>query len=404
MADERGQARPLTEEEQSVVREKAQRVLSNLATELTNEQPSVEVDEDAVTHLSWLNGKVSNVGITDQCRYFDRFGFLHLPSFASPDEVIAMKQQMELLTQDWDPAIKTLAFSTDVDDNQTQGSDDYFLESASRVHFFAEPTALNLDGQLKDEFLQDCGDDDQDQSLQQQKKNPKIRALNKSGHAMHIIPGAFQDYTLSSKVKSLVAELGWRDPVVPQSMYICKNPKIGGTVHSHQDSTFLFTEPRQSCLGLWLALDDATLLNGCLWVRPKSHHEPVRRQFKRNEVHFTQAVIEECSNCGQGNLTEPKMIFEVFHQDIEWEGKLPDNSEPPCQGLLDAGFIPIECKAGDLVAFPGLLDHLSLPNYSDQQRHTFQLHLIEGPNAGVQWSKSNWLQYPKGKSFISIKQ
>ena len=412
MTDERGHERPLTEEEQSVVREKAQSVLSTLATELKNERSSDDND-DAVTHLSWLNGQVSNIGITDQCRYFDRFGFLHLPSFASPDQVIAMKQQMEQLTRNWDPAIKTMAFSTDVDDNQTQGSDDYFLESASRVHFFAEPTALNENGQLKDEFLQDCTDDDDDDDQQQQqqqqqepqqKKNHKIRALNKSGHAMHIVPGAFQDYTLSSKVKSLVADLGWRDPVVPQSMYICKNPKIGGTVHSHQDSTFLFTTPRQSCLGLWLALDDATLLNGCLWVRPKSHYEPVRRQFKRNERHFTQAVIEECSNCGQGNLSEPKMIFEVFRQDIEWEGKLPDNSEPPCQGLLDAGFIPIECKAGDLVAFPGLLDHLSLPNYSNQQRHTFQLHLIEGPEAGVQWSKSNWLQYPKGKNFISIKK
>ena len=33
-----------------------------------------------------------------------------------------------------------------------------------------------------------------------------------------------------------------------------------------QDSTFLFTEPHQTCLGLWLALDDATLENGCLWA------------------------------------------------------------------------------------------------------------------------------------------
>jgi hypothetical protein len=32
-------------------------------------------------------------------------------------------------------------------------------------------------------------------------------------------------------------------------------------------------------------LHDANPLNGCLWVRPKSHQEAVRRQFKRNEQH-----------------------------------------------------------------------------------------------------------------------
>jgi hypothetical protein len=99
MADERGQQRPLTEEEQIVVREKAHTVLSNLATEPDERTTLVEDDDDGrLTHSSWLNGKVAAMlGMTDQRRYFDRFGFLHLPSFASPDEVIAMKQQMELL-------------------------------------------------------------------------------------------------------------------------------------------------------------------------------------------------------------------------------------------------------------------------------------------------------------------
>ena len=72
--------------------------------------------------------------------------------------------------------------------------------------------------------------------------------------------------------------------------------------------------------------------------------------------------------------------------------------------LFDAGFIPIECKAGDLIAFPGQLDHLSLPNFSVTPRHTFQLHLVEGENAGITWSKSNWLQYPKDASFLSLSE
>lgn len=46
-------------------------------------------------------------------------------------------------------------------------------------------------------------------------------------------------------------------------MYIYKNPGIGSEVKSHQDGTYLFTEPN-SVVGFWIALEDATLQNGCL--------------------------------------------------------------------------------------------------------------------------------------------
>jgi len=294
---------------------------------------------------------------------------------------------MATLAQDWDPQQKTIAFRTDEESNKTQGSDDYFLESASRLHFFAESDALDESGALLPKYQQD-----------------KLSALNKAGHGMHMIPGAFRDYATCTKLRDLVQDFGWIDPVVPQSMYIFKQARIGGAVNSHQDSTFLYTKPRQSCLGLWLALDDATLQNGCLWVRPKSHCEPVRRQFKRNPDYFGQDAIEEGSNIARGDTSQPKMIMETPVKDdsVPWEGLLPEGSEPPCDGLLEAGFIPVECKAGDLVCFPGELDHLSLPNYSADARHTFQLHLVEGENAGITWANTNWLQYPRGTPFLGI--
>ena len=184
-------------------------------------------------------------------------------------------------------------------------------------------------------------------------------------------------------------ELGYEDPVVPQSMYIFKQARVGGEVTSHQDSTFLYTTPRQTCLGLWLALDDATVENGCLWIRPGSHMERVRRRFSRNQSYF------------RGDREQPQMIFENEEEDgVQWEGTVPEGG---AEGLFQAGFVPIECKAGDLLVFPGELDHLSLANYSDTPRHTFQLHLVEGPAAGVTWSHTNWLQYPRGHSFLSIK-
>ena len=373
--------RGLTTEERCNLRHKANELLDGLTLPDTTSSSS----EQSLS--SWLRGTLS-ARASANCRFFHRYGFLRVEAFADLSEVSRLKQQMRDLAESWDPEQKTMAFSTDAKSNETQGSDDYFLESASRVHYFAESDALDLNNKLKPEF-----------------QAYKLGALNKAGHGMHMIPGPFRTYATSTKVKELVADLGWRDPVVPQSMYICKNPRIGGTIHSHQDSTFLFTEPKQSCLGLWLALDDATLENGCLWVRPKSHWESVRRQFKRNVAHFGQDAIDAQANVGQGDSEAPKMVFQQLQEDppISWEGALPDGSEPPCQGLLDAGFIPIECKAGDVLAFPGELDHLSLPNFSNSQRHTFQLHLVEGPAEGITWSKSNWLQYPKDVDFLSIK-
>lgn len=49
-----------------------------------------------------------------------------------------------------------------------------------------------------------------------------------------------------------------------------QQPGIGGEVVPHQDNSFLYTEP-PTCTGLWLALEDATVTNGCLWAIPGSH-------------------------------------------------------------------------------------------------------------------------------------
>ena len=93
-----------------------------------------------------------------------------------------------------------------------------------------------------------------------------------------------------------------------------------------------------------------------------------------------------------------------------WEGVWPpadmaSGTESGLQAakLLSArGFVPLNVQAGDLVVFPGTLDHLSLPNGSPHARHTFQLHMVEGPAAGVEWARENWLQYAGGGDFMSI--
>jgi phytanoyl-CoA hydroxylase len=345
------------------------------------------LDASGTPRVSWVDGTTYDPRAADPRKAsLDRDGFIVSRAFADCATVAAMKAHMAALTEAWDPAEALVPFHTGAAQEGAQARSDYFLDSAMRVHFFAEPDAVNKStGAL-------CV--------------PKERALNKAGHGLHVCDSPFGAYARSAALAELVAALGWREPVLPQSMYIFKQPVVGGEVTSHQDSTFLHTEPRQTCLGLWLALDDATLTNGCLWVRPGSHAEPLRRRFARNARHFGNAAAGIAPD-----LAEPQMVFHaleppagtVHGAGAAWEGRLPDGASPlPCDGLFTAGFVPVEVKAGDLVCFAGQLDHLSLPNHSDAARHTFQLHLVEGSAAGITWSGSNWLQYPAGEAFPRV--
>jgi len=305
---------------------------------------------------------------------FDHQGFLVVKGFADSDECAAMRACMADYIEEWEPGNEAAVFRTDEKQLEAQGSSDYFFGSSNRIHFFAEPDATEESGNLREGIS-------------------KGEALNKVGHGLHLDGREFERYSTSAKIAELVRALGWKDPVLPQSMYIFKQPSIGGEVTSHQDSSFLYTTPRQSCLGLWLALHPATLDNGCLWVRPGSHNEPVRRKFARKQ-----------DFSGEDGLNGEMDFIELTAQpEHTWEGKLPDGSwPPPSDGLFEAGFIPVECEEGDLVVFPGQLDHLSLPNYSSKPRHTFQLHMVEGPSEGVHWDASNWLQYPQQAPFRRV--
>ena len=66
------------------------------------------------------------------------------------------------------------------------------------------------------------------------------------GHALHVYVPVFARYAQSPKVRALVASLGWRAPALVQSMYIFKQPRIGGEVTPHQDSCPLEPSPSPS--------------------------------------------------------------------------------------------------------------------------------------------------------------
>uniref|UniRef100_A0A803V7I7 Phytanoyl-CoA dioxygenase domain-containing protein 1 n=1 Tax=Ficedula albicollis TaxID=59894 RepID=A0A803V7I7_FICAL len=266
-----------------------------------------------------------------QIQKFHEDGFLVLERFFSAEECDSMRSQMQRIVAEMEvpPHCRT-AFSTKEEEQlQAQGSSDYFLTSGDKIRFFFEKGVLDE-------------------------------------KALHAYDPVFKQITHSPKVQELGRELGLERPVVVQSMYIFKQPGIGGEVTPHQDATFLHTEPLGRVLGFWIALEDATQENGCLWFIPGSHTNGIARRMVR--------AASGASTC------------------VEFVG-----SEPAYD---DKQFIPLPISKGGLILIHGEVVHKSELNSSESSRHVFTFHVMEAK--GTTWSKENWLQPTPELPFPSL--
>ena len=263
-----------------------------------------------------------------QLAQYQRDGFLVIEDFVSEDVCDALRARAEELVAEFDPRGVVSIFSTR---EQTRTSDDYFLTSGDKIRFFFEADAFDENGNLR---------------------QSKERSINKIGHALHDLDPVFNSFSRTPELAQLVADLGVNNPLLIQSMYIFKQPNIGGEVTCHQDSTFLYTEP-MSIAGLWFALEDATIENGCLWAVRGGHRSGLKKRFMRADVGGTR--------------------FEALDKTV-WS--------------MD-DLVPLEVKKGTLIVLDGLLPHLSRANTSARSRQAYTLHVID---ADSHYPAENWLQ------------
>lgn len=130
-----------------------------------------------------------------------------------------------------------------------------------------------------------------------------------------------------------------------QSMLFVKPPGFQGQAW-HQDEIYIPTRDR-SLTGGWIALDDATIENGCLYVIPGSNKWPLYDQRSHDNP-------DEFDFAGESH------------------------------GFDESGEIPVEVKAGDAVFFNGYLLHRSRRNRSQVYRRVLVNHYMNA------WSLLPW--------------
>ena len=323
-------------------------------------------------------------------------GFLVVPGFLSPADVAALRARGQQLLEAFDPAspeARAVFSST----NQFRVSTDHFLASAATASYFFEEGAFDEAGALT---------------------APPAACVNKIAHALHEVDPAFRAFTRSPRVAGLAAALGYDRPLPVQSMYICKQPGIGGEVVPHQDSTFLATTPAPSVFGVWVALEDADEANGCLWALPGSHGGPVRRRFGRGLSEGKQEGGEEwygkereeegaggAGGRGGGEDGEGGRAARAAPgADADAAGAPPAPSvgfDRPAPAYDLAGGVPLPAPAGTLVLLHGSVIHWSAPNSGASSRHAFTVHVAEG-GKGLAWAADNWLQRPADMPFEAM--
>ncbi len=88
-------------------------------------------------------------------------------------------------------------------------------------------------------------------------------------------------YTEHPKIVTAVTSLLGDDVELYQSMALVKPAHIGIDKPWHQDNAYFAVEDLDGVLGTWIALDEATIENGCMHFLPGGHHHgPLRRNRK----------------------------------------------------------------------------------------------------------------------------
>jgi phytanoyl-CoA hydroxylase len=167
-------------------------------------------------------------------------------------------------------------------------------------------------------------------------------------HFPHKLSSIITDSLAHPVIVDVLTKVIGADVKCMQSMLFIKAAGKPGQAW-HQDEDFIPTRDR-SLTGAWMALDNATVENGCLWVIPGSHKPGILWQMEE-----TDDPRFDCTRESRG--------FPYQDEDA----------------------IPVEVKAGAIVFFNGYLLHRSLPNTAQSGYRRVLVNHYMNANSLLPW-------------------
>ena len=172
-------------------------------------------------------------------------------------------------------------------------------------------------------------------------------------HQPHFFSPVLHAFVRHRRICGVLAQIvaahvpGWDGSVkCMQSMFFVKPPSFQGQAW-HQDEIYIPTRDR-SLTGAWIAIDEATCANGCMWALPGSHRTgylyPQRQHDRPDE-------------------------FDVASESF---------------GFDETGEVAIKAKPGSVVFFNGYLLHRSRRNRGHAYRRALVNHYMNA------WSLLPW--------------
>jgi phytanoyl-CoA hydroxylase len=126
--------------------------------------------------------------------------------------------------------------------------------------------------------------------------------------------------------------IGAKELTMFQDMALLKPPLTSREKPWHQDLAYFKVPPSTVVVGVWIALDEATVDNGCMVVIPGSHKEGPVTHFKRRD-------------------------WQICDTDVKNDGA-----------------VAVPLKPGGCLFFHGLMHHGTPANNSNLQRRAMQFH------------------------------
>lgn len=173
-------------------------------------------------------------------------------------------------------------------------------------------------------------------------------------HFPHKISPVINDFMAQKNVVDVLTQIISPNVKCMQSMLFVKGPGKAGQAW-HQDEFYIPTRDK-SLTGVWIAIDDASVENGCLWIVPGSH---------------------------KPGYMMPRV---VNHSD-----EYADVDTIDVSGYKKEEVIPVEVKNGSVVFFNGYLLHSSQRNKTSNNFRTALVNHYMSSESMLPWDQDGKL-------------